>query len=411
MTMTNDEDTMRHVLSHIQRPALLAAAVRETPDHSTPPKQLRALLRRLRGRTLILVDGDNFPGAAQLGLDHFPPPLSPDLDLGFLVIAFVSAAANFRAFQRAVAQPWFAFVHAQTNAKDAADHALSITASMANEVADITSEFCVLSRDGFAREAVQFLKALEPDRSVRLISVVEYDTMLKQFERRTQYVPGSSLATPALSSNPFGIIMTDVPPLPLPLTQPQQRPAADADDKPDLRALPWRDYVCPICHTPGGLPNSHYHWQCPNKPGPGTDTAAVAGRFPNPVDIASSSSSSDPVVVLAWRREEERFAKFLDIIVQTYVMRDIEFVRLSTLGVVMREHFVYAEKAGLKPLVERACQLGLATRQGEQGLAEMVFQKEALLKYAREHPPPPPLPGVAPIRDPQAPAAAAPDHW
>ncbi len=57
-------------------------------------------------------------------------------------------------------------------------------------------------------------------------------------------------------------------------------------------------------------------------------------------------------------------------------------MRLSTLGVVMRENFVYSEKAGLKPLVERAVELGLAERRGEQGNAELVLLKERIRVFA-----------------------------
>jgi hypothetical protein len=83
-----------------------------------------------------------------------------------------------------------------------------------------------------------------------------------------------------------------------------------------------------------------------------------------------------PDTVSIIHQEEERFVRFITILYNNYVKRDIEAVRLSTLGVLMRENFVYSEKAGLKPLVERSVQLFLCRRQGVQGNAELVMIKK-----------------------------------
>jgi hypothetical protein len=444
-----------------------------------------------------LVDGDNFPNAPTIGLDLFPPPLPPNTDLGFLVVSFVSQAANFKAFQRAVDQPWFYFVHAQTNAKDAADHVLTGTAFLANEISDVTSPILVLSRDGFARETVETLKTLEPERDIRLISPQQFGGVLQKLGAeagfhikaalpaaspgmqqrveyssfdpaasapagpRFSYEPGKDepapTPVPARSKTPppsqpareqrtgpvsAPVVSLFAPQLRapgpssaaslLPRMTPQQiyRSVAEAEGVspeklvlprdtaqpwagyrcklcgkdgglPDShweehcplsdtasvgssssgssaaadRTRPWRDYVCPFCHKPGGLPESHYHWACPQYKGEGL-APPVPPKYV--IETPDGRAEAPPDAASVWCQEEERFSRFVAILNKLYVQRDILEVRLSTLGVVMRENFVYSEKAGLKPLVERAVELGLGERRGEQGNAALVLLKERI---------------------------------
>jgi hypothetical protein len=86
----NDEAEMRAIFQQLGRINLLSLERFPAADRSTTLKDLKVRLRRLAGRTLILVDGDNFPNAPTIGLDLFPPPLPPNTDLGFLVASFVS---------------------------------------------------------------------------------------------------------------------------------------------------------------------------------------------------------------------------------------------------------------------------------------------------------------------------------
>lgn len=407
----SDDDLIKTILSSVGRVSLFQEA--ELSDGSTKPPQLRTILRRLRGRCLILIDGDNFPGAASIGLEVFPPPLPPDANLGFLVISFVSASANFRSFQQAVTQPWFIFVHSQTNSKDASDHALSITASMANEIADINTTILVLSRDGFARETVEFLKTLQPERDIRLVGVELYSSVLKDYSVKSGYIQVESkellkttdkirIAKARVQYEPEEV-EDAMPSLPSPTSQlvataqvfiPQGTKDSVTSTVPetklskeDLSKIPWRDYVCSICNKSGGLPDSHYWWMCPKRP---TDDSSTYDTFVMDEEIGFDGMIPSPSVVVpstfdVWKKEQETFYKFIEILIKTYVSTDSLVIRLSILGVVMHKNFVYAEKSGLKPLVERSMQLGLAYRRGEQGNTEFIINKEELIDYAKRN--------------------------
>ena len=320
---------MRAIFQQIARVNLLSLERFPAADRSTTLKDIKARLRRLAGRTLILVDGDNFPNAPTIGLDLFPPPLPPNTDLGFLVVSFVSQAANFKAFQRAVDQPWFYFVHAQTNAKDAADHVLTGTAFVANEICDVTSPILVLSRDGFARETVETLKTLEPERDIRLISPQQFGGVLQKLGAeagfhtkgvvptaspglqqrqgpRFSYEPGQDEPVKARSKTPPPSQPQPQPQpragpvsAPVTLSAPQLRapgPASAASLLPRMApqqvyqsvaaalgvsseklalprdtAQPWAGYRCKLCGKDGGLPDSHWEELCPL-----SDAASVA---------------------------------------------------------------------------------------------------------------------------------------
>jgi hypothetical protein len=105
------------------------------------------------------------------------------------------------------------------------------------------------------------------------------------------------------------------------------------------------------------MPDSHWYWHCPFK------TQASPQRY-----VLGDQPDAD--VVLS--SENGRFERFVAIL-QEYVANGIATVRMSNLGMLLRERYVYAEKTGLKPLVERGVEEGIVVRQGDQGLAELVL--------------------------------------
>ena len=118
-------------------------------------------------------------------------------------------------------------------------------------------------------------------------------------------------------------------------------------------STPGPEYPCKCCKKAGGMPDSHWYWRCPN-----LDTAPPNDLGETPRDILA--------------KESKRFEKFVAV-TKTYLVKGISTVRLANLGMLLREKYVYTEKTGLKPLVERGVEEGLLIRQGDQGIAEIVL--------------------------------------
>jgi hypothetical protein len=307
ITAKNDENDMRLLLRSINKEDLMTLERFPAQDSSIMMKELKQKFKRQAGRALILVDGDNFPNAAKIGIELFPPPLPPQAELGFIVVSFVSQSANFKSFQLAADQPWYSFVHARTNAKDAADHVLTGAAFIANNICDVSVPMYILSRDGFARETVETLKTLEPERTITLISPDQFPGILiyhashggfhvereqplsplgvsptAQTLTQTRAIlpPASAPAVPAPTATPFQATSqgprfhiedaTETehatstapqtsppalrPSIPVPSSVSAPKSSKPNPSKEQDTSRPWRDYVCPVCHQPGGLP-------------------------------------------------------------------------------------------------------------------------------------------------------------
>jgi len=342
-------------------------------DGSVPVAAILARLRRVSGGAVIMIDGDNFPEAASILVELFPLPQPPDVHYGFLVIAFVGVQANFKSFPLAAQLPCFMYMRALTNAKDAADHDLSMHAMLANMRLPTTCPLYVCSRDGFAREAMTLLKQFEPDRDIQLVSKDMYRNFVTSMQfRALGQAPGRftldvSRDSDASLSTSQGYPKAPVVaprPAPRPAPQPRHPPAAnDKHEAPVLDVLHQRSAAkrpdaqqpCKVCKRPGGLPDSHWYWHCPFR--------AQPSRY---------TFGDEPTGDVVLSSENQRFARYVAVL-QEYVTRGIFTVRLSNLGMLLRERYVYSEKNGLGPLNERAVEEGLVLRQGDQGMAELVI--------------------------------------
>ena len=133
------------------------------------------------------------------------------------------------------------------------------------------------------------------------------------------------------------------------------------------RSLPTAEYPCKCCKRPGGQPDSHWYWHCPVV----TDA--------QPVDpFLGDVGGIDAHVIL--NAENQRFDRFVAVC-QEYAVKGTLTVRFATLGMQLRERYVYSERTGLKPLLERAVEEGLLTRQGDQGFAEVVLNPAKIAQY------------------------------
>lgn len=335
------EEDMSQIFQAIDREDLYALP-RGTihSDGSITIEDLIPRIKRLAGKTLFLVDGDNFPNAPGIVLDMYSS-LPPKVKLPFLVASFVSASANFKAFQRAIDKPWFAFVHSQTNAKDAADHVLTIMATIAHREADINSTFCILSRDGFAREVVESLKTIKVKkgggfREIKLLSPQLFEKELKLLN------PGLELDVKTIPYQSPGYGQRKIP---LP---PVSRSPYSLDEE-DKFKVEKED------------PKESYHGTVPQYSFEGKTASLSEGIFNE------------------W---DQRCHKFLELLYKTFILNKVKNVRLSILGVFLREQHVYHETAGLRDFINYGVDEGFMVRQGEQGEAEVVFSFEAFENWA-----------------------------
>lgn len=390
--VTSSSDSPSFPTPTLKEPLLpvLTRKLHETPpaptseyDGSVPISVITKRMRRVGTETCVFVDGDNFPEAARILLELFPLPQPPAINFGFIVIAFVGVQANFKSFPIAAQLPCFLYMRALTNAKDAADHDLSLLAGSANSTLPLTCPLYICSRDGFARECTSMLKQMEPERDIQLISKDMYRNLITnmQFKAlgrstkgRYQFdgisdsklpvalgapsmtvvmnpvidLPSCSASTPTIQGQDedIGPVSGEKEPYPSPPRAPRQ-----------VSQRPGAEYPCRICRRPGGLPDSHWYWNCPFK------SQKSSQRF-----VIGDDLDTDVIM----NSENGRFYKFVAIL-QEYIVDGTSIVRMSNLGMVLRDRYVYSEKTGLKPLVERAVEENLVVRQGDQGFAEIII--------------------------------------
>ena len=134
----------------------------------------------LKGRTIVLVDGNNFHHALQEALHLFKDPQATGMNFGFYFVFFISKEANMHILKDAEKFPWFAHVRAETTSKDASAYDLTMVATRANEFADISSEILILARAGFANEVVESLKVIESKRNISLINNEKFTHFIEE---------------------------------------------------------------------------------------------------------------------------------------------------------------------------------------------------------------------------------------
>lgn len=350
------ETTSPTLVSDDLTPAQIAERVREpyspipptTVDGSISDVVMMERLRRLTSETVIIIDGDNVPDTVSFLLELFPLPQPPGVKYGFHVFAFVGVTANFRHFPMAAQLSCFSYTRALTSAKDATDHDLTIFTTLANIRLPVPAAIYLVSRDGFARELLAKMRLLERDRTIELIPKDIFREVITSFQFRSSISPGRYILD--IQPPPKDVTITKAVPIPPP--SPLSMPSiVKTSDETGLR-LPGPEHPCPICRKPGGLHDSHWYWKCP---------------LP---DLRYVDKDHDPAVKL--NIENDRYTRFVGIL-DEYLRSGVTVVRLSNLGMLLKQRFVYSEKSGLKPLIERGVDDKLLIRQGEQGMAEVIL--------------------------------------
>jgi hypothetical protein len=282
------------------------------------------------------------------------PSLPPKVQLPFLVVSFVSRDAPNK-WEKVIKEPWFALVRSQTNAKDAADHVLTIAASIAHFFADLNSNIFLVCMDGGAREVVSTLERIKVQDGVRKIVLLSPDHFK---ETIASLNPGMTLdeirthASPALMQKKE----THTPPV---------KPPEDN---------PMRYHICDICGKFGKtVEEIHYIWRCPDLQNPDK----VSKFSVDDEDGKTEKLKSPQAILEEW---ENRFQLFLEIIYKTYIVNGEMRVNVATLGRIMKGQ-VYVYKCSLSHFIERAVELGLMKREAMGGRVEVVFSNDDFINW------------------------------
>jgi hypothetical protein len=254
------------------------------------------------------------------------PSLPPKEKLPFMLVSCVFNNNIPKAFQKAIHEPWFAFLVAQTNVKTAADHVLTIACTIAHLYADINTDILIFHQDGSAREVVYSLKGIreqEGIRKIKLLRLEDFKHMLNSLN------PGIEFGENKKTDQSLGLMQ--------------------------------------------GV-SSHLEWQLRYK----IDEEEkfedeLKERDQEAVSIYHSEGET-----IDW---EQRFQWFRAILYKTYIEKGEKIIRLSTLGKLVRTKHIIHEKVGFSKLLKNCIESGFMYRQGSGGEAAVVLLKEAFERW------------------------------
>ena len=243
---------------------------------------------------IVFLDYDNLSPA----LDIFIKTL-PDDNCNTMVIAFVSNGTHRDNLTIANTKSWFTMVRANYSVKDAADHCMSMSMCLANQIVNIGINFYIATLDKFSIEVISQLIKLESRRKFIYLNLNNIPNYLDKLSQKLIIV--------SKTNNNYIEKVTD-----------QIIPNTLNDQIPD-------------------------------------DTLFV--NF------------------------ETRFDLFCELVLLYSKENNTYDILLSLLGTYIKHNGLYADRGGLKELINRFCLLNLGILKGKMGTSTICICIESLIIY------------------------------
>ena len=144
---------------------------------------------------VLFLDYDNYGVALKTLLTHMP-----NKNFITFVIAVAARGAHSKIIDSAQQCMWFHMVHASVQVKDAADHCLTFSAVLANEILSVHTVFYMLSLDRFVEELASQLVDVQPDRKVVILTPNSFRDIVSDLSGTSPYPYTNDLVSSLLSS-------------------------------------------------------------------------------------------------------------------------------------------------------------------------------------------------------------------